>query len=146
MRAGRIVEKGSPQKIYFNADHRFVADFIGRANQIEAVVEGNRDGRTLVRTGMGLIECRARELAEGSTATLCIRPEFIRVTSKDRGEGQNVIQGRVEALEFVGEVYEADISVGEERLLARIDPDIDMTQGDEVSISLDPAHCLLLLA
>jgi iron(III) transport system ATP-binding protein len=146
MRAGRIVEKGSPQKIYFNADHRFVADFIGRANQIEAVVEGNRDGRTLVRTGMGLIQCRARELAEGSTATLCIRPEFIRVTSKDRGEGQNVIQGRIEALEFVGEVYEADISVGEERLLARIDPDIDMTQGDEVSISLDPAHCLLLSA
>jgi len=146
MRAGHIVEKGSPQKIYFNADHRFVADFIGRANQIEAIVQGNEHGLTIVQTGMGLIQCQARDLAAGSKATLCIRPEFIRITSKDRGEGQNIIQGKIEALEFVGEVYEADIRIGQERLLARIDPDIDMAQGEEVSISLNPAHCLLLSA
>ncbi len=38
MQAGRIIETGSPQHIYFNAEHRFVADFIGRANQIPAIV------------------------------------------------------------------------------------------------------------
>src|SRR5690554_6659998 len=32
MNAGNIVELGSPTKIYFDADHQFVADFIGRAN------------------------------------------------------------------------------------------------------------------
>src|SRR3970040_1629187 len=31
MRAGRIVEIGTPQKIYFNADTRFVARFVCRA-------------------------------------------------------------------------------------------------------------------
>ena len=40
MRAGRIVEMGTPQKIYFNADTRFVADFIGRANLVEGAPAG----------------------------------------------------------------------------------------------------------
>jgi iron(III) transport system ATP-binding protein len=42
MRAGRIVEIGTPQKIYFNADTRFVADFIGRANLVKARVRAQR--------------------------------------------------------------------------------------------------------
>src|SRR3546814_3599961 len=51
----------------------------------------------------------------------CIRPEFIRITGQDAGAGQNVISGSIESLEFIGEVYEAQIRIGEERLLARID-------------------------
>ncbi|MFT0544993.1 ABC transporter ATP-binding protein [Allopusillimonas ginsengisoli] len=146
MRAGRIVEIGSPQKIYFNADHRFVADFIGRANQITATVTGQQDGLTVVQCGLGSIQCQARDLAPGAEATLCIRPEFVRVTSHASNAGQNIVQGTVASLEFVGEVYEAEIQVGDEQLLARIDPDVQVKEGDTVSISLDPAHCLLLSA
>ena len=78
----------------------------------------------------------------GSRATLCIRPEFVRVG----GDGPNTVEGRVEALEFVGEVYEADIRVGDERILARIDPDHPVRQGDPVRFSVAPAHCLLVAA
>jgi len=144
MRSGHIVEKGSPQKIYFDAEHRFVADFIGRANQVEAVVSENLNGLTMVQTGMGVIQCRKRDLAVGSKATLCIRPEFIRITSRDHAEGQNVMQGIIESLEFVGEVYEAEIIVGQERLLARIEPDVKLRQGEQVSFTLDPDYCMLL--
>jgi iron(III) transport system ATP-binding protein len=52
----------------------------------------------------------------------------------------------VESLDFVGEVYEAQVRVGDERLLARIAPDMDVGEGDTVRIVLDPAHCLLLSA
>ncbi|HEY9573622.1 MAG TPA: TOBE domain-containing protein, partial [Pusillimonas sp.] len=85
-------------------------------------------------------------LPPGSEATLCIRPEFIRITGQDAGAGQNVISGSIESLEFIGEVYEAQIRIGEERLLARIDPDIAVKEGDTVSVSLNPAHCLLVSA
>ncbi len=146
MRAGKIVEIGSPQKIYFDADHRFVADFIGRANLIEATVQ-NQDGElTTVDSGLGAITCVQRGLAVGDSATLCIRPEFIRIGAQNHGTGPNVLHGRVESLEFIGEVYEAQISVGNERLLARIDPDIKVNEGDPVTFSLDPAHCLLVSA
>lgn len=146
MQTGRIVEIGSPQKIYFDADHRYVADFIGRANLISARVLGQDGESTLVDCGLGTIACQHRPLPPGSVATLCIRPEFIRITSKDAGTGQNVVSGDIESLEFIGEVYEAQIRVGEERLLARVDPDIPLEEGDTVSVSLNPAHCLLVSA
>ncbi|HET6598944.1 MAG TPA: ABC transporter ATP-binding protein, partial [Burkholderiaceae bacterium] len=144
MRAGKIVEIGSPQKIYFNADHRFVADFIGRANLVAATVRAQEDELTLVDCALGTIACQQRDIAPGSGATLCIRPEFIRITGDAAGAGRNVVSGRIETLAFVGEVYEAEIRVADLLLLARIDPDATLGVGDAVSFSLDPAHCLLV--
>jgi iron(III) transport system ATP-binding protein len=146
MRAGRIVEIGSPQKIYFDADHRFVADFIGRANLIDATVRAQERDRTVVDSRLGTIACQHRDLPPGSEATLCIRPEFIRITGNGQAVGDNAINGRVESLAFVGEVYEAEIRVGDELLLARIDPDVKVKEGDAVGFRLDPAHCLLVSA
>ncbi|NYT38122.1 ABC transporter ATP-binding protein [Allopusillimonas soli] len=147
MRAGKVVETGTPQKIYFDAEHRYVADFIGRANQIQATVSSHENGHTRVETAMGPILCQPRDgLLQGSPATLCIRPEFIRITNQPTQDGVNVLEGTVEALEFVGEVYEAEIRVNEERLLARIDPDVQVKEGDVIRMRLDPAHCLLLSA
>jgi len=144
MRAGQIVEIGTPQKIYFDADHRFVADFIGRANLVKAVVRGEEGGHTVVDSPLGRIACQRRDIAVGSEATLCIRPEFIRIVSGAQQAAGNLVNGRIESLVFVGEVYEAEIRVADERLLARIDPDARLREGDAVSFTLDPAHCLLV--
>jgi iron(III) transport system ATP-binding protein len=144
MRAGQIVEIGTPQKIYFDADHRFVADFIGRANLVKAVVRGEEGGHTVVDSPLGRIACQRRDIPAGSEATLCIRPEFIRIVSGEQRAAKNLVNGRIESLVFVGEVYEAEIRVGDERLLARIDPDARLGEGDAVSFTLDPGHCLLV--
>ena len=144
MRAGRIVEIGTPQKIYFHADHRFVADFIGRANLVGATVRGQDGDRTVVDTVLGPIACQRRDMAPGSEATLCIRPEFMRVAAGAQGAATNRVGGVVESLAFVGEVYEVEIRTGGQLLLARIDPDVDIHEGDAVSFSVDPAHCLLV--
>lgn len=144
MRAGKIVEIGSPQKIYFNADHRFVADFIGRANLVPATVRAPSGELTLVDCALGTIACQHRDIAPGSAVTLCIRPEFIRITGDAARTGQNAVSGRIESLAFVGEVYEAEIRVADLLLLARIDPDVSLSEGDAVGFILDPAHCLLV--
>ena len=144
MRAGKIIEIGSPQKIYFDADHRFVADFIGRANLVKARVRAEEGGLTMVDCGLGAIACQRRDVAVGSEATLCIRPEFIDVVGGEAKAGPNVVNGRIDSLVFVGEAYEAEIRVGDELLLARVDPDAKLGEGDVVSFTLDPAHCLLV--
>ncbi|MFC4299114.1 ABC transporter ATP-binding protein [Castellaniella hirudinis] len=146
MQSGRVIETGTPQHMYFDAQHRYVADFIGRANQFPAIVRQRENDYTLARCGLGTIHCQARDLPEGAEATLCIRPEFIRITRHEVGPGFNVIEGTIESMDFVGEVYEAEIRVNDERLLARIDPDVKATPGERVEIRLDPAHCLLLSA
>jgi iron(III) transport system ATP-binding protein len=140
---GQIIEVAAPQKIYFDAKHRFVADFIGRANLVKAMVRAQEGDYTIVDSGLGTIACERRDIPTGSEVTLCIRPEFIRIASGAAG-GENVVNGRVESLTFVGEAYEAEIRVGNELLLAKIDPDANLNEGNAVSFSLDPAHCLLL--
>jgi iron(III) transport system ATP-binding protein len=146
MQTGRIIEIGSPQKIYFDADHRYVADFIGRANLISARVLSQDSESTLVESGLGRIACQPRPFPPGSEVTLCIRPEFIRISDSDAKTGPNVVSGRIESLEFIGEVYEAQLRIGQECLLARIDPDIAAKEGDTVSVTLNAAHCLLVSA
>lgn len=144
MRDGQIIEVGSPTKIYFDADHRFVADFIGRANLIKAVVRAQQGGETIVDSGLGTIACQSRDIPAGSEVTLCIRPEFIRIAKGAGAVGKNMVNGRVESLVFVGEAYETEIRAGNELLLAKIAPEVNLKEGDTVSFSLDPAHCLLV--
>jgi len=146
MRAGRIVETGTPKKIYFDADNRFVADFIGRANLVNVRVKGEEGGLTVVEGPLGTIACQRRDFPAGGEATLCIRPEFIHVAGGEAPAGPNVVNGRIESLTFVGENFEAEIRAGEERLLAHVDPDANLSEGDAVSFRLDPAHCLLVAA
>jgi iron(III) transport system ATP-binding protein len=145
MRVGRIVELGSPWKIYFNADTRFVADFIGRANLLQARVRGVEEGNTVVDCALGTIACQRRELPVGAEVTLCIRPEFIVVAAGESG-GANVVNGRVDSQVFVGEAFESEIRVGEALLLAKIHPDANLHVGAAVSFRLDPAHCMLVSA
>ncbi|MFA5914589.1 MAG: ABC transporter ATP-binding protein [Burkholderiales bacterium] len=144
MRAGQIVEIGTPKKIYFDADHRFVADFIGRANLVKATVRADEGGHTIVDSGLGRIVCQHRDIPVGSEATLCIRPEFIRIARGEAEAASNLVNGRIESLVFVGDAYEAEIRVGAEQLLAKIDPDANLNEGEAVSFALDPAHCLLV--
>ncbi|ACU89932.1 ABC transporter ATP-binding protein [Desulfomicrobium baculatum] len=144
MRAGRIIEIGSPQKIYFDADHRFVADFIGRANLIPAKVVQQTENATVVESPLGVITCQKRDLAVGATVTLCLRPEFIRVAPGSGEEGANVVQGKVETLVFIGEAFEMEIRAGGELLLAKVDADTRTQVGDTLHFTLDPAHCLLV--
>ncbi len=143
MRAGRLVEVGTPQKIYFDADTQFVADFIGRANLVKARVRAQEPDRTIVECGLGTIACARRDFAAGADVTLCIRPEFIHAVPGG-ASGENAVNGRIETQVFVGEAYESEIRAGTELLLARIDPDAKLKTGDAVGFHLDPVHCLLV--
>lgn len=147
MRAGSIVEIGTPKKIYFDAENRFVADFIGRANLVPAVVKSHDDDLTVVESGIGTMTCRKGDFPEGTEVTLCLRPEFIELKKEGGGaaaEGRNVVRGRVESLIFVGDAYEGEIRVGGESLMARIEPEARLDEGDEVSFQVSPEHCLLV--
>jgi iron(III) transport system ATP-binding protein len=81
----------------------------------------------------------------GSIVVISIRPEFIKVTSRDCGKEQNTFRGRVESLVFVGEAYEGEIRIGETRLVTKIAPTFSVKEGDEVDLCLDPNGCTVLL-
>ena len=145
MKDGCIAETGTPKKIYFNSDHRFVADFIGRANLIDGKVTAIEDSYTIIDSSIGTIAClKNPDTLPGNAVTLCIRPEFINVMKGDTRDGRNIFRGRVESLIFIGEAYEGEISIADTRLITRIEPTSNVKEGDEIALSFDQDHCFVL--
>jgi len=145
MRGGRITEVGTPKDIYFNSSKKFVADFIGRANLIEGKVARHDDHHTVVDSQIGALACKKRpDVPPGAAVTVCIRPEFIRVSAAFPEDAPNTCRGRVESMVFVGDSYEGEIRIGNTCLVIQIEPTFGCKEGDTAHISFDPQHCTVL--
>ncbi|NLY06779.1 MAG: ABC transporter ATP-binding protein [Spirochaetales bacterium] len=144
MRNGRIVEIGDPKKIYFHAEHQFVADFIGRSNLIPAVVEKKDANGSIVRTDIGQFVCSQTDFDPQSKVVVCIRPEFVELVSADEPKPVNTVSGIVESMVFVGEVYESEIKVENTQVMVKFPATVDLSPGDPVQFSVRPEHCLLV--
>ena len=145
MNKGQIVETGRPRDIYLQADHRFVADFIGRTNLIDATVTSQEGSVTTVDCAIGSVSCRKKaDLKPGDKVTLCLRPEFIRLKRGDASEAQNVFNGQIDSLVFIGEAFEGEITIQKSQLFIKTEPDSDIEVGDSANFTVDPDHCLLV--
>ena len=85
--AGKLQQVGSPDDIYLRPANRFVADFIGNTNFIEARV-GKAVGARVELTidaGLTLHAPRPQGLQEGATTTISVRPENLTVTAPGEG-------------------------------------------------------------
>jgi spermidine/putrescine transport system ATP-binding protein len=81
MNRGRIEQLDVPSRIYGFPANRFVADFIGNCNLLEARVVERRDGELrLMAAGLGEILAPASEAA-GDTGVLALRPEQVRISA-----------------------------------------------------------------
>jgi spermidine/putrescine transport system ATP-binding protein len=101
MERGRILQVGTPTDIYEHPTRRFVADFIGDTNFLEAKVVGAEGGSARVRLPSGA-ELPARSLngvSAGATVTIAVRPE--RVSFAVPGAGAP-LEGTVETVVYFG--------------------------------------------
>jgi iron(III) transport system ATP-binding protein len=143
MNEGQIVQVGSPRDIYERPRNRFVADFVGSANFLDATVAGKGDAENgwHVRTAIGLLECTAVEpLREGDTVAVSVRPEDLHMSAERRGD-RNVIAGTVDAKIFLGECLEFQVKVDGTMLLARVHPSFSPPVGTQVYLRIDPEKC-----
>ena len=147
MRAGKIIEIGDPKKIYFHSDHKFVADFIGRANLIKGKISEQQGDHAVFSSEIGsIVALNSQSIGTGQDAILCVRPEFIQLAPEQLTKGHNVFNGRMESLIFIGEAYEGEIRIGDTLLTTTIEPTANIVEGDSISIAFDPDHCFLLSA
>ena len=107
MNAGRVEQTDVPEVLYSAPKNRFVADFIGTINLIDAaVVDAGPHGLRLAAAGLGEIAAPAHpEAAAGSRGALAIRPEHLRVTP-DGGQAslKNHFVGTVREYLYLGDV------------------------------------------
>jgi spermidine/putrescine transport system ATP-binding protein len=119
MRDGVILQQGGPHDLYQRPVNRFVAGFIGSSNFIDGRVV-SRDGSTeevVIETTSGLravgrLGDRAAQPADGTPATLSIRPEKFRLEAPSENgsaplrEGWSRVDGRVSQGTYLGDQTE----------------------------------------
>jgi putative spermidine/putrescine transport system ATP-binding protein len=134
MRKGAIAQVGSPREIYFAPASRFVAEFIGAANIVEASAA---DG-FLALPG-GRIEV-ANLTANGAVVAM-IRPEAIGITRV----ADATLCGRVDSVSFVGDRQRLIVSEAAQNVLA-IDAanTLEVKVGERIGLAIDPRAIRLL--
>ena len=138
---GRVLEVGTPRQVYERPKSRFVADFIGGANILDAEPAGN-GGIHLPEIG---IVCAATDnlVAKGWVA---LRPERIAL-SHDPAPGGPWPAGLVEAVAFHGDfqLYRVRLDSGVELKVAASNAAGDPGPGDRAYLSW-PADAPVVLS
>ena len=129
MRKGAIAQVGTPREVYFAPASRFVAEFIGAANIVEAE---SADGALRLPGGrLPLANGAAR-----GTVFAMIRPEAIAIASP---AGASLV-GQVDSVSFTGDRQRLSVSGAAARpLMIDVPNSIAVKAGDRVGLTVDPA-------
>jgi putative spermidine/putrescine transport system ATP-binding protein len=134
MQKGAIAQIGTPREIYFAPGNRFVAEFIGAANIIEAPIES---GHLVLPGGRQPIGGDANVAA----AVAMIRPETIRVVDA----GSAPLSGIVDSVSFIGDRQRLIVSGASAKLLTIDAPNRIKTEaGERIGLSIAPDAVRLL--
>ena len=139
LRAGQVVQVGTPGDLYRSPTTQFVASFLGETNFICGTV-------TAARPGECQIDCGSFTLAStspakvGDNVILSVRPETISV-----GPGGN-LQGTIAERTYLGEAMQYRVNLGTTTITAAVhNPDHPgLGDGESVSLSVRPRDVVVV--
>jgi iron(III) transport system ATP-binding protein len=150
MKAGRLVQVGTPSELYHRPECGFVADFIGHTNLLAGEIL-ERSGRVMrVRTAVGELTASANGAygaAASQSVMLSIRPEQMELvdTRPSANAERNRLVGRTVQTTFLGEASEHVVEVNGQRLrVVAVPPRFDVPE--EVVVEFDPSVAIALPA
>ena len=113
MNLGRLIQLGSAVEVYKRPRTRFVADFIGKINFVQArVLASDGDWLEVEASGARLRVPREDFLAAGDEVTIAIRPEHLTIdVPGDPPTGHNAFHGTVGDQSFVGNHLNVKVQV-----------------------------------
>ncbi len=135
MHQGRIEQVGPPDELYLRPGSPIVRDFLGRTIIFPATSNGagvTLNNGTAIACGLG------SHPPAGSGCAIAIRPEHVVVTDGTPPNGApNALPGRVVALLFIGDRYEAQVALpwGEE-VMVYLPVDGNWREGQQVTLTL----------
>jgi len=146
MEHGRVMQEGTPREIYQRPAARFVADFVGNANFLDATVGERADfGGMWLETAAGRLQASCPEgVAPDEKVTLSIRPENLRVYRTPPSAAVNVLPGVIEQQMFLGDVLDCKVRVGQATLTTRQHPTVATRRGDSVYVEFPVDLCTVL--
>ena len=148
LRDGRVAQIGAPPELFERPRTRFVAEFIGKTNLIDAVADG---AHTVTRGGLRL-RVAGHGLAPRAPAVVSIRPHRITLGPPpgpgSSGESANVLAGTVVRASYLGDAVDYLVRLeGSDVVLRVTGPTPARARPDEaVGVTVPPGACVLLPA
>ena len=104
LKDGELCAIGRTGELYRRPPNRFAAEFLGRANLLPVVVEGDapENGFVAVRVGERQARRRRSRPSQGAQRLLCVRPQNLTLTGDE--ERSNRILGRASRNSLAGRI------------------------------------------
>lgn len=150
MNQGRIEQIGTPHDIYYNPKSRFTSDFIGETNFLDGCVRHLQADEAMVDLSEG---CQIRALAANvplasGKVLIGIRPEHIVLNHQKPQNENNVLEGRLIDVTFMGATRRFHIEFGQKIIavdsVGAVEQDRQYCQGENVYLEIEPRNCLIL--
>jgi ABC-type Fe3+/spermidine/putrescine transport system ATPase subunit len=151
MQRGRVEQVGPPRSLYERPASSFVRDFLGQTvilpGRVAKVEPGEQSATVTIELGGALAGSTLRGraapgalLTAGADAHVAIRPEDIEVApEEDAWPSGRGLAGVIEALLFVGDRYEARVTLGgEHRILLLLPRAREWREGQRLQLAFPP--------
>ena len=118
LQQGRVAQIGSAEELFERPRTRFVAEFIGRTNLLDAVAVG----ADRVSFGQVRLQVAARDLSPGARVVISIRPHQIELVpgASQAGASDNVVVGSVVRASFLGDSVDYQVKLAEGDVVLRV--------------------------
>jgi iron(III) transport system ATP-binding protein len=152
MNRGSIEQIGSPAEIYERPRSRFVSEFIGSINVLEAAVDavlpGEAGTELTLRHGSGaLLRCYAtadQQLSYGQRVFVSIRPEKLSFVLGSGTNGANVWAGQVASAAYYGDHREYEVEVDGQLFKVTTPVNVVAERGDSVRLTCEPSEVVVM--
>lgn len=149
LRDGRSMQEGAPRDLYRRPTNRFVADFLGESNFIDAEVESVEGGVAALQTPAGPLRSTAfdREAPPRAGVTLSIRPEAMRIVADGDSAGGNRLRGTLRSTMYLGKVAQHLVEIEGDTPPVKVlqaDPEHLPPIGTEVTLAVEEGSVVVL--
>ena len=147
MRDGVIEQVGIPTEIYDRPRNTFVADFVGSANLIRGRRRPDleREGLVVIETpGGALVHGIALDRTAGADALMAVRTVRLRLERTRPWTAVNAWPARIRRRVFQGDFTQYHVDWEGRQLIVRQSAAEPMAEGEDVFVSAEPRHCVLL--
>jgi iron(III) transport system ATP-binding protein len=151
LRDGRSMQEGAPRDLYRRPANRFVADFLGESNFIDAEVESVEGGVARLQTPAGPLRSTAfdPDAPPRAGVTLSIRPEALRIVADGAPAGGNRLRGTLRSTMYLGKVAQHLVEIEGDTPPVKVlqaDPEHLPSPGDSIVLAIEEGSVVVLPA
>ncbi|MBI4405622.1 MAG: ABC transporter ATP-binding protein [Deltaproteobacteria bacterium] len=116
MKDGKCLQIGTPKAIYEDPVDPFVARFIGPVNEIRCSIGDEQNGALLLVSELGNFKAKKNGVALPKEVTLVLRPEKMRLLRQRSSTQENLVEGEVQELSYLGSRTEYNVKTRQQTL------------------------------